>query len=171
MKPMKIYFVLSLISAISLSVISCATTTPQSQQTQLQIRQFQTRSFETNNVKMVMKAMLNVLQDDDYIVKNADLELGLLTATKEVDIENTGEAVMAALFGGANARWAKNSIIEITANISEYGEQCRVRVNFQTKKINNKDEVIKVKKITDAEYYQNFFSKVSKGIFIEGEGL
>lgn len=41
------------------------------QKTQLEIREFQTRSYETKDIKMVMKSLLNVLQDDGFIVKNA----------------------------------------------------------------------------------------------------
>ena len=57
-------------------------------QTQLQTREYQTREFDTNDVKLVMKAMLNVLQDDGFVVKNAVMDLGLLTATKEVQLSD-----------------------------------------------------------------------------------
>ena len=163
------------IAPISLLVIvfaiGCATTGVTPTKTQLQIREFQTRSYETNDVKMVMKAMLNVLQDDGFIVKNANVELGFLTATKEVDVESKGEAFVAALFLGTQARWKKNSIIESTANVSEFGKQCRVRVNFQVKVMDNKGGVLEVKQIEDERYYQEFFSKVDKGIFIQKEKL
>ncbi len=59
---------------LSIFVFGCATTNGTLQKTQLQIREFQTRSYETNDVKMVMKAMLNILQDDGFIVKNAVLD-------------------------------------------------------------------------------------------------
>lgn len=157
---------------LSIFVVGCATTggvTPG--KTQLQMREFQTRIYETNDVKMVMKAMLNVLQDDGFIVKNANIELGLLTATKEVDVESKGEAFVAALFLGAQARWKKNSIIESTVNVSEFGNQCRVRVNFQVKVMDNRGGVLEVKQIEDEKYYQDFFSKVDKGIFIQKEKL
>ncbi len=52
---------------------------------------------------MIMKAMLNVLQDDGFIVKNAIMDLGLLSAEKTVDIESKGEAFLSALFLGAQA--------------------------------------------------------------------
>jgi len=162
----------ALVLILSIFVAGCATTggvTPG--KTQLQIREFQTRTYETNDVKMVMKAMLNVLQDDGFIVKNANVELGLLTATKEVDVESKSEAFVAALFLGAQARWKKNSIIESTANVSEFGKQCRVRVNFQVKVMDNRGGVLEVKQIEDEKYYQDFFSKVDKGIFIEKERL
>jgi len=149
----------------------CATTGVTPQMTQLQIREFQTRIYETNDVKMIMKAMLNVLQDDGFIVKNAVMDLGLLSAEKTVDIENKGEAFLAAFFAGAQARWKKASVIECTANVSEYGNQSRVRVNFQLKNLDNKGGIVEVKQILDEKYYQDFFSKVDKGIFIQKEKL
>jgi hypothetical protein len=120
---------------------------------------------------MVMKSLLNVLQDDGFIVKNANVELGLITATKEVDVENKGEAFFAALLAGRDARWKKNSVIECSGNVSEFGTQTRVRVNFQLKVMNNRGEVMGVQQVEDPNYYQEFFSKVDKGIFIQKEKL
>ena len=148
-------------------VLSGCATTATTQKTQLQMREFQTRSFETSDDRAVLKALVNVLQDDGYVIKEANTELGLLSATKELDIESAGEAFVAALFGGANARWAKNSIIEATANVTGRGEKCRVRVTFQMKKLNNRGEVMDVKQIDEEKHYQDFFSKVHKGIFID----
>ena len=151
-----------------LLIVGCATTTGPAK-TQLQMREFQTRTFETPDAMAVLKAMVNVLQDDGYIIKDANTDLGLLSASKEVNVESTGEAVFASLFAGANARWAKNSIFDVTANVSQYGETCRVRTTFQMKKMNNKGEVMDVKQIDDEAHYQEFFSKVHKGIFIDVE--
>ena len=36
---------------------------------QLEIRQMQTRDFDTSETTMVLRAMLNVLQDEGYIVE------------------------------------------------------------------------------------------------------
>lgn len=44
--------------------------------TQLEKRQFQTRTYETIDKPLVMKAMLNVLQDEGFIVYNANPLLG-----------------------------------------------------------------------------------------------
>ena len=157
---------------LALFISGCATTgSIVPQKTQLQIREFQTRAYDTTDTKMVMKAMLNVLQDDGFIVKNANLELGLLTARKEIDVENSGEVFVAWFFAGQNARWKKNSIIEVSANISKFGAQTRVRVNFQRKVLDNRGAVLKVKQINNEGYYQKFFSKVDKGIFIQKENL
>ena len=156
---------------LNICIFACATTGVTPERTQLQIREFQTRSYETNNTLMVMKALLNVLQDDYFIVKNADKDLGLLTATKEIDVESKSEVFWTSVWSGENARWKKNCIIECSGNVSAFGNKTRVRVNFQMKTLNNKGEVMEVKQIEDPVYYQNFFSKVDKGIFIEKEGI
>ena len=117
---------------IGFFLINCASI-PKIEKTQLQIREIQTRTYEISESKLVLKAMLNVLQDDGFIVKTAVPELGLFTATKETDIENESESIPAFFFGGANARWKKNSIIEVTSNISDFRDRCKVRVNFTEK--------------------------------------
>jgi len=163
-------------------ICGCATTPATPPKTQLQIREFQTRTYDTNDVKLVMKAMLNALQDEFFIVKNADVDLGLLTATKEVDIEGKEKgadafftalgAFGAGLSGNAStATWKKCQTIECSANISEFGEQTKVRINFQSKILDNKGGIVEVQQIDDPTYYQNFFSKVDKSIFIQKEKL
>jgi ribosomal protein S8 len=166
---MRKVWVLSII--MNIFVFGCATTGVTPEKTQLQIREFQTRTYETNDTKMIMKAMLNVLQDEGFIVKNAVMDLGLLSAEKTIDIESKGEAFLSVLFLGAQATWKKASLIECTANVSEYGNQSRVRVNFQVKVLDNKGGIIEVKQIEEEKYYQDFFSKVDKGIFIQKEKL
>ena len=94
-----------------------------------------------------------------------------MTATKEVVVENQSEAFWASVFAGSNARWNKNSIIECSGNVTEYGSQIRVRVNFQVKTMNNKGEFVGANQIENANYYQQFFAKVDKGIFIQKEKL
>ena len=161
---MRLVKLLLIMSGI-VGLAGCAATAPQ--KTQLQMREFQTRSFETTDERAVLKALVNVLQDDGYMIKQANTDLGLLSATKEVDIESTMEAIFASAFGGNDARWAKNSIIESTANVTGRAESCRVRVTFQMKKLNNKGEVMEVEQIDDGKHYQDFFAKVHKGIFLD----
>jgi hypothetical protein len=150
-----------------LLLAACTTTAPQSQ---LQIREFQTREFEADT-KTVLKACLNALQDDSYIVKNAVSDLGLLSATKQVDVESTGEAIVGALFAGPNARYKKNSETEVTINVSDFGAKSKVRANFAVKVIDNKGGVMSVNQIADEKFYQDFFAKVDKAIFLQKQKL
>ncbi len=174
------------------------------QKTALEVREMQTRSFATTDQKMVMKSLLNVLQDEGFIVKNANTELGLLTAEKDVQ-EGGGSSTSTAGSSGASAgdglviglvelalrltvaknapasssgssdsdddRWAKYRTIDCSANISEYGAETRVRVNFQVKVVDNRGAVMSVAQLDDPYFYQDFFAKVDKGIFIAKEKL
>jgi len=170
------YATYGLMIMLSSTLIGCATQAPVAQKTQMEIREFQTRNYDTTDFKMVMKSVMSSLQDDSYIIQQANVDLGLLTARKDVDTTDKFAAGMsafaAALNGQANnARFEKNTIIEASANISSFGESTRVRVNFSKKKMNNRNEVMAVEQISDQQFYQAFFSKVDKGIFIGKEGL
>ncbi|MGA9750187.1 MAG: hypothetical protein WBS54_00180 [Acidobacteriota bacterium] len=140
-------------------------------QSQLQIREFQTRTFSDTDMKLAMKAMMNVLQDDGFIIKQGSLELGLLSAEKQVDVESHGEAFWAVFFAGSQARYKKNSVFECSVNVSDFGSAARVRANFQMRLINNKGELMEVQRVEDAAYYQDFFSKVDKALFLAKEKL
>jgi len=109
---------------------------------------------------MLMKAFLNVLQDDGFIVTNSDVDLGLLTARKEIDVEKSREVFWARVLVGQQATWNKNQIIEVNANISALGKITRARVNFRSKLLDNRGEVIKITRIQDEKYYQEFFAKI-----------
>lgn len=143
----------------------------QKQKTQLEIREMQTRIFETNDCKMVIKAMLDVLQDDDYIIEQVNVDMGFFNASKEGNAEDALERFWETFWWGGMATYKKNSIIDCTANISEFGEKVKVRANFRVKFMNNRGGVEFVSQVDDPKFYQEFFSKVDKGIFIEKEKI
>jgi hypothetical protein len=151
-------------------VVGCAPTKPeQPEKTQAEIREMQTKMFDTDNFKLVMKSVLNVLQDENFIVKNVAMDLGFLTATKDADIESPYSSLYE--LQRTNARWEKHEMIEATINVSEFGKTIRVRANFQKKVMDNKGAVMKIEQISDPAYYQEFFSKVDKGVFIQQQNI
>jgi len=157
--------------AFTLCFVSCAAVPPPVPLSALEIRAIQTREYPTRSTTMVMKAVLNVLQDEGFIAKNAVPELGLITATKEIDLERENDRFWNTFLGGRDARWPKNSVIEANANVSEFGDDTRVRITFQRKVFDNTGAVVSVQSIESAQYYQEFFSKVDKGIFIQKERI
>ena len=52
-------------------------------QSPLELRQAQSRTFETADTRLVLKAALNVLQDQGFVIRHADAELGIVTAVVE----------------------------------------------------------------------------------------
>ncbi len=161
----------AMVLLLSLFFSSGCATTPKTEMTQLQIRQFQTRIFDEEDTKMVLKAIVNVLQDEGFIIREASSDLGILHAVKEKEESSPGGIFLATLFGGNDARWNANSVMECTANVSEFGKQCKVRVNFQSKVLDNKGAVVKVRQVDDLKFYQTFFEKVDKGIFLQRQKL
>jgi hypothetical protein len=152
---------------------ACSFAPPKPPLTQLQIREMQTRSYENkkSNFKQIMKAMINVLQDDGFIIKNADKELGFVTAEKEVDLGTGWGSVFAGSFHGQQARYSKNTITACSANITEVGSQVKVRAVFQNKTMDNFGAVSSVYQINDLKYYQDFFTKVDKSLYLESQGF
>ena len=72
---------------------------------------------------------------------------------------------------GQQSSWNKNVVIEVSANVTQFGNDTKVRVNFQRKMFDNLGRVVKVAQIYDPDCYQEFFSKVHKGLFIQEEHI
>jgi len=153
------------------SVPGMVTSKKNKQKSQLEMRQMQTRTYDTNGVEIVMKAMLNVLQDDDYIIEQVNVNMGFFNASKEANAEDGLQKFWETFWWGGAATYRKNSIIDCTANVSVFGNETKVRANFRIKLMNNRGGVEFVGQIDDPKFYQEFFSKVDKGIFIEKEKI
>jgi len=141
---------------------------------QLEKRQFQTRTYESNDKALVMKAMLNVLQDEGFIVYNANPLLGFIYGVKDFDTSDKNIDISKE-FGLSKARLNWNGVkvatVETTANITEYGKSMRVRINFKRKLLNIYGNAQFIDDINDENYYQDFFSKVDKAIFLQKQKI
>lgn len=188
MKTKIIIPLLLLLAVTGCTIVNHPNRNAQQQQTQLQTRQYQQREFDTNDVKLIMKAVLNTLQDDGFIVKNAVVDLGLLSATKEISLkgssqgttQNSNDDFWTIIFRDAIAgrrgaatprnepvRYQNLKQIEATINVSEFGKQTRVRASFQARILDNEGNVMESYPIDDMKFYQDFFVKVDKGVFIQ----
>lgn len=142
----------------------------QDTQSQLEIREYQTREYETQDVNMLMKTVLNVLQDDRFIVKNAVTDVGLITAEKEIPVlYQRGDSIQDVKYSPDS--WNATKVEECSVNISSFGKSTKVRVNFSSKLINKKKGEMRVNKGDDLKYYHEFFAKVDKGVFLQKQKL
>ena len=139
-------------------------------QTQLQKRQYQTRQYSSIDKATLMKAMLNVLQDEGFIVNNANSLLGFISANKEFST-NDKTIDFEREFGTKKQMGATVAVVEATANVSEYGKAFKVRINIKRKLLNGYGSAIKIEEVTDKKYYQDLFSKVDKAIFIQKQKI
>ena len=142
--------------------------------TQLEKRQFQTRTYDSSDKALVMKAMLNVLQDEGFIVYNANPLLGFIYGVKDFDTSDPNIDISKE-FGLSKARLNMNGVrvatVETTANVTEYGKSMRVRVNFKRKLLNVYGNAQFIDDINDENYYQEFFSKVDKAILLQKQTI
>jgi len=149
----------------------CVTQSITPPKTQLEIRALQTREYEDRDTKMVMKALIDVLQDEGFMIKNADSNLGFISAQKEVDIERAGDRFFGSFGPGEIPRWRKSAVVEASINVSEFGKTTRVRANFQRKELDNLGATIAVRQMDDSKFFQYFFEKVDKGLYLSREKI
>jgi len=124
--------------------------------TSLEIQAIQSREFDTTK-KMAFASVLSVFQDLGYIVSDADLETGFITAKSPTERKNK------FFYTAMNSSKA-------TAFIEAIGDKrTKIRLNF----VNNverqgaygsRDE--KETAIDDPTIYTNAFTKIEEAIFI-----
>jgi hypothetical protein len=91
----------------------CATTTQRvldADQSQIQLRSIQTRAFDTTDKTKMLKVVISTLQDLNFVLDRADLELGSVTASK----------------------FTNNTLLKMSVTVRPRGEtQLLVRANAQ----------------------------------------
>lgn len=146
--------------------------------TQLQLRAIQTRTYDGQDPVKALKVVFNVLQDDGFVVRYGNTDLGLINASKSI-IDATSNDFLSAV--GSNVVGDSGSTItsvsgavltlEATANVSRFGPKTRVRINFERKVTDRDGRIINVSEVDNSKFYQEFFVKVDKGLFIDAQGL
>jgi hypothetical protein len=66
------------------AIIGCASARPDvtGSGSQVAIRQIQTREYDTLDKQMTMRSTVSTLQDLGFVIDNADVDLGTVTATR-----------------------------------------------------------------------------------------
>ncbi len=113
----------------------------------LEIRAIQTRTYDGQDAKATLKGVMNVLQDEGFLIDFGNTDLGLLRASR-------------GSFGA----------LEATVNVSEFGKQTRVRVSFGTLQYADGGRTF-TRPVQVAAVYQDFFVKLERGFFIQKQGL
>jgi hypothetical protein len=139
---------------------------------QLAVRAIQTRTYAGQDARTVLRVVLNVLQDDGFLVHYGSTELGLLDASKTITEFDVGAFTLPLnVLVGGRAIVATVGTIGATANVSAFGDRTKVRINFERKLTDSAGRVIRVAQVTDPKVYQEFLAKLDKGLFLQQEGL
>ena len=142
--------------------------------TTLEYRQMQSRKFDTDDETKVIKGCAALLQDLGFNLTESATEVGLVTADKErTAVESgqvAGKVAMALLFGAHMAIDTEQRIkASIVTKPVEGGVV--VRVTFQRIVINENNVVSKLEPLNDPKQYQEFFSKLSKSLFLNANEI
>lgn len=130
-----------------------------------ELKTLQIRDYDKNYNLKLMKAILNVLQDDYYFITQADSQIGFIFANKEFDTRDKYIDIKKEFGCSKKMTGIKRYSItrtEADINVTPYPEKTQVRISFRKKILNMYDMEIRVKDITDKIYYDNFYSKLDK---------
>lgn len=159
---------MKIIKLLILCVIFIFTIIPapaKSSMTMIELRELQTRYFETNNYQEIMRAVINTLQDNGFVIQNVESELGYITAKKEFRAKRTDKkrvalystefayyGVLTGLSFGACAPYLiipsmhmKNElslhpvVVDANVTIEIVGQRAKVRFTFVEKIMENAD--------------------------------
>ncbi len=140
-------------------------------------RQMQTRKYETKDEAKILAACAGLLQDMGFNLDESETKLGVIVSSKMRSAENAGQvagAILVALLGGGSMPIDKEQKMRastITRPMGERGEYIAVRVTFQRIVWNTHGQITKSESLTDPAIYQEFFDKLSKSIFLEGQEI
>ena len=139
----------------------------------LQQRQTQSRYFDTNDEAAILSASAAVLQDLGFNLDESETDLGVLVASKQRDATEAAQvagAVILAIFTGAVIPIDDHQKIRaslVTKPSGEEEKRVTVRITFQRIVWNTEGNISKNESIDEPEIYQEFFSKLSKSVFLE----
>lgn len=145
------------------------------------LRALQSRRFDTLDEHRLMTASTQTLQDLGFTITESSLEVGLLVGSKQRDAEEAGQiagqvflTLLAALAGSHhNPTWDEEQKIVVTLVTTpiENSKQIEARVSFDRRLTNNHGQLWRTELILDPPIYQEFFEKLSKGVFLEAHKL
>ena len=116
-----------------------------------------------------------MLQGDGFVISNANTDLGLLSASKDLhnrEVDDAGTAFVKGMLtlGSSNISTDEFSAFETNLTVTQFGEKVRTRMAARLSRTSTGGK-IQYEQVTDAKFYQEFFTQLEKGIFIDQEGL
>lgn len=143
----------------------------------LEERQLQTRRFETQDEANLLSASAALLQDLGFAIDKSETSLGVIAASKDRSAVEAGQVVGAILLSilamGAPVPYDKTQKMRVSVVTRPLGDgkSTAVRVTFQRIVWNTANQISTRERLNDPEIYREFFSKLSKAVFLEAHQL
>ena len=140
----------------------------------LATRECQTRTFDSGGEISVLSACAAVLQDTGFTLEESELSIGVITASKTRNVPMDGKQVakMAAMILGMYIPVEKEEIFTACVmTCPRAGKRVTVRVAFRCETRDIANNTIDVEILGEADLYQEFFSRLSKALFLQEQGI
>jgi hypothetical protein len=143
----------------------------------LEMRQLQTRYFDTTDEQTLLVSSAGLLQDLGFNIDESETELGFILGSKDRDAKNAGQIAGAILLAALTGAYMptddhqKMRACVLTHPAGENNQRIAARVTFQRIVWNTQGQISTRECITDPEVYQEFFSKLSKAVFLEANEI
>jgi hypothetical protein len=150
-------------------------------QAPLELRQAQSRTFDSADARLVLKAALNVLQDEGYVIREANAELGLVTGVMEWRSRQPSQGLRVLKWVAALPTYGASlllptgrtefSALEANVNVTQETGGTRVRVSLVSKVTEKNGTVRSVRPVDDPLAYQSLLARLDKAVYLQREGL
>ena len=143
----------------------------------LEQRRLQTRYFETSDEHRLLTSATAVLQDLGFTIDDSESGFGLVVGSKQRDATEVGQVVVAILVAALTGAWMPTDDEQlmrasvVTRPIGDERERTAVRVTFQRIVWNTEGRVTQSESMTDPAFYQAFFARLSKAIFLQAHAI
>lgn len=128
------------------------------QLSQMQIRQLTTKMID-GSYENVFRATMTILQDQGYVIKNTDMNSGLIVANIDRETSGGSQFFQALLVGIV---YDKNTVIEVSSTVNKLNEQTQeLRINIQETNYSGSGGKQNIKQIYDEAVYQKLFNEIT----------
>ncbi len=137
-------------------------------------RQLQTRVFETSNESKLLEASAAVLQDLGFTIDESEVKCGVIVCSKDRNVTefyNIGLSVIASLFFIDYEYATRQKVVASLVTRPLEQNRIAVRITFQHLVWDTEKDLIKNERVNEPEIYQQFFSKLSKSVFLAGHEI
>jgi hypothetical protein len=149
--------------------------------TSLEVRSAQSRVFESADARLVLKAAANALQDAGFVIREADADLGLVTASAEWQSRRPNQGLRILKWAAVPFTYGASLLVpsgrsefsNVLANVNVTQEPGRVRarVSLVAKVTDKSGRVLSVEPIVDPTAYAGLLAALDRAVYLEREGL
>jgi hypothetical protein len=172
-------FIVLLLGALLLGLPACGPIVPHEAflltSENLAQRRLETRRFDTNDESRILQSSLALLQDLGFSVDESESRLGVIVASKRRDATDAASiigSIAASVFFDDEIVYDSTQTIRaslVTRPLSANGTA--VRITFQRTVWDNRGVISRSETIHEPAIYQEFFSKLSKSVFLDAQGI